>query len=102
MQAVVNGVPPVMLASDQKSPQKMFAAPNRSLHVIDDAQSIVEEKQQQQPHPLLLQSTNDNNAWNDTPTIMAYSESPFTTQKTHNTVSSRHSSMESLEMSEQL
>lgn len=104
-QAMVNGTggPPVSLAaSNQKSPQRMFAAPNRSLQVIDDAQSIMEEKQQQPPHPLMLQSTNDNNTWNDESAIMAYSDSPFTTQRTHHTVSSHRSSIESLEMSEQL
>lgn len=101
MQAMVNGVPPMIPeASDQEFPQKMFAAPNRSVHVIDDGQNMMEQRQQ--PHLPLLQRTNNSNTWNDAPSIMAYSDSPFTTQRSHRTVSSRHSSIESLEMSEQL
>ena len=102
--SMANNAPPVTLAFDQQYPQKMFAAPNRSVHATDDARSSVTEQKQQQPHPLLLQPTNDNNAWGDDPPIMAYSNSPFTTQRRrhHHTVSSHHSSIESLEMSEQL
>ena len=98
--SMANNAPSVTLAFDQKFPQRMFAAPNRSVHATDDAQSVTE--QNQQPHPLLVQPTNDNNAWSDEPPIMAYSNSPFTTQRRHHTVSSHHSSIESLEMSEQL
>ena len=99
--STINNVPSaVSLAFDQKSPQRMFAAPNRSFHATDDAQSTTE--QNQQPHPLLLQPSNDNNAWSNDQPIMAYSNSPFTTQRRHHTVSSHHSSIESLEMSEQL
>lgn len=99
--SMINNVPSaVSLAFDQKSPQRMFAAPNRSLHATDDTQSMTE--QNEQPHPLLLQPNNDNNAWGDDQPIMAYSNSPFTTQRRQHTVSNRHSSIESLEMSEQL
>ena len=96
--SVVNSIPPVQLGFGQKSPQKMFAAPNRSLHLIEDVESVTE----QEPHPLLLQP-NDNNAWSDeVPPIMAYSHSPFITQRRHHNTVSSHSSIESTETSEQL
>ena len=103
LQAMDNGVPPVVLDSDQKSPQRMFAAPNRSVHVGDMPPGVMERNHhQQQPHPLMLPHTNDSNAWNDAPSILAYSDSPFPSQRSHNTDSGRHLSIESLEMSEQL
>lgn len=94
-----NVVPQATLASNQKCAQKMFAAPNRSLQVIDDVQSVTEEKHHS--HPLLLQSTNSNNAWSDS-TVMAYPDSPFSTKRINHTMPSHHSSITSLEMSEQL
>ena len=100
--SVVNSIPPVPLGFDQKSPQKMFAAPNRSLHLNGDVDSVTEQ-QKQQPHPLLQQPTNDYNAWSDeAPPIMAYSHNPFITQRRHDNTVASHSSIESTEASEQL
>ena len=102
MQPMVNGVPPVILASDQMSPQRMFAAPNRSVHVDEVPLGMMEQNHRQQPHPLMLPHSNNSNAWNDAPSIITYSDSPFPSQRSHRTVSGHHSSIESLGMSEQL
>lgn len=103
LQPMVNGVPPVILAADQMSPQRMFAAPNRSTHVDDVPLGMMEQNHCQQQHSLTLPHSNDSNAWNDdAPSIMAYSESPFTSQRSNRTVSGHHSSIESLGMFEQL
>lgn len=106
IQAMANGIPPVKLAFGQRYPQKIFAAPNMNIPVIDDAQSEIEQKQQ--PHPLLLQPTNDNDdAWDDVPTTIAYPDKQSASQSTctissNHMHSTNHSSIESLEMSEQL
>jgi len=106
IQAMANSINPTKLTFGQRYPQKIFAAPNRSIPIIDDVQSEMEQKQQ--PHPLLLQPTNDNDdVWDEIPTIMAHPDKPYTPQSTC-TVSSNHmhsvnhSSIGSLEMSEHL
>lgn len=100
IQALANGVPPLTTLAFDQSPQKIFAAPNRDFPVTDDSQSVMERKQ---THPLLVQPTHDdNNTWNDIPTIMAYPDTRSTTQSTRCTVPSHGSSIQSLEISEQL